>query len=80
MKRKVQITPIPKKRRGKRKSTCSDYDRSEYFKDYYKQLKNNPEKLEHKKQANEKWRQSKNGKEYMKEYYITVLKPRRYPK
>lgn len=77
MKRKVQITPTPKKRRGKRKSTCSDYNRTEYFKDYYEKIKNDPEKLEHKKQLNREWDQSPNGKKCRKKYYTTITKHKR---
>ncbi len=77
MKRKTQTTPTPKKRRGKRKSTCSSYDRTEYFEDYYKKLKNDPKRLKEKRLKNREWAQTKYGKECLKEYYLTTTKQKR---
>lgn len=77
MKRKTQTTPTPKKRRGKRKSTCSSYDRTEYFEDYYNKLKNDPKRLRKKREQNLEWSRTKRGKQYRKEYYMQITKQKR---
>ncbi len=75
MKRKIQ--PTPKKRRGRKKSTCSKYDRTEYFKDYYEKIKNDPIRMEKKRSKNREWARSKNGKKCSKEYYNKITKHKR---
>ncbi len=74
MKRKIQTILTPKKRRGKRKTACSEYDRTEYHKDYYNKLKNNPERIKKKRLSDKKWNQSENGKKYYQDYYKTKVK------
>ena len=77
MRRKTQITSTPKKRRGRKKSTCSEYDRTGYFKKYYDELKNDPERMEKKRTKNREWARSKNGKRYKKDYYNMITKQKR---